>query len=57
MAGVAGKDATKKYDKYHRRAILDQYKPKLRVGILDASEAVNGPKKGLFQRLGFGKGS
>ena len=57
MAGVAGKDATKKYDKYHRRAILDQYKPKLHVGTLVASEAANGPKKGLFQRLGFGKGS
>jgi len=56
MAGVAGKDATKKYDKYHRRAILDQYKPRLRVGTLDPSETSNGSKKGFLQRLGFGKG-
>ncbi|KAH7021421.1 histidine phosphatase superfamily [Microdochium trichocladiopsis] len=35
LLGVAGKDATKKFDKYHRRYLLEKYKPALRVGVLD----------------------
>ncbi|KAK7949481.1 hypothetical protein PG996_000068 [Apiospora saccharicola] len=37
MRGVAGKDATKKFDKRHRRGILEPYKPKYRVGLLVAA--------------------
>ncbi|KAK8026372.1 cytochrome c1 heme lyase, partial [Apiospora marii] len=34
MRGVAGTDATKKFDKHHRRGILEPYKPKYQVGVL-----------------------
>ncbi|KAK8872525.1 acyl-CoA dehydrogenase [Apiospora arundinis] len=34
MRGVAGKDATKKFDKHHRRGILEPYKSKYQVGVL-----------------------
>ncbi|KAH8881401.1 cytochrome b5, partial [Thozetella sp. PMI_491] len=35
LSGVAGKDATKKFDKYHRRAILQQPKfEALRIGVI-----------------------
>ncbi|KIM99607.1 hypothetical protein OIDMADRAFT_85001, partial [Oidiodendron maius Zn] len=32
MQGVAGQDATKKFKKYHREAILNKYKDELLVG-------------------------
>ncbi|KAI3317571.1 cytochrome b5-like heme/steroid binding domain-containing protein [Xylariaceae sp. AK1471] len=54
LIGVAGKDATKKFDKYHRRALLNQYKPKLCIGVLDSGETMASSRKGLLGRLGFG---
>lgn len=53
MSGVSGKDATKRFDKYHRRALLDQYKPSLRVGILDTPRATMNPRRSLLQKLGI----
>ncbi|KAI8625098.1 cytochrome b5-like heme/steroid binding domain-containing protein [Xylariaceae sp. FL1651] len=49
--GVAGKDATKKFDKYHRRALLNQYKPMLRVGVLDSSKVPASLHRGLLSKL------
>ncbi|KAK8090405.1 cytochrome B5 [Apiospora hydei] len=48
MRGVAGKDATKKFDKHHRRGILEPYKPKYRVGVLAvvSSSTGNGKQAG-----------
>ncbi|KAI1343632.1 cytochrome b5-like heme/steroid binding domain-containing protein [Xylariaceae sp. FL0016] len=56
LLGVAGKDATKKFDKYHRRGILEKYKATLRVGLLDMAEVVANSKKGFLKKLGFGIG-
>lgn len=55
MMGVAGKDATKKFDKYHRRALLDTYRPKLRIGKLGDVRAVEKPKKSFWNRIGIKK--
>jgi len=38
MMTVAGKDATKQFNKYHRPAILNKYKSALQVGILKSEE-------------------
>ncbi|OBT61227.1 hypothetical protein VE03_08701 [Pseudogymnoascus sp. 23342-1-I1] len=32
MQGVGGKDATKKFQKYHRDAILNKYREELQIG-------------------------
>lgn len=48
MAGVAGKDATKKFDKYHRRGILEKYKKNLKVGTLAKDPLGEGTRGGLF---------
>ncbi|KAJ5807955.1 acyl-CoA dehydrogenase [Penicillium riverlandense] len=37
LLGVAGKDASKKFHKYHRITVLNRYKETLQVGILDPS--------------------
>lgn len=58
LVGVAGKDATKKFDKYHRRALLDTYKASFRIGKLEEGtgpEAAPKAKRGLLGKLGFGK--
>lgn len=56
LSGVAGKDATKKFDKYHRRALLDTYKSSFRIGkIGEPTVSVKKPQKGLLRRLGIGK--
>lgn len=55
MYGVAGKDATKKFDKYHRRALLESYKPIFRIGIVGQDDAASATKKGLFKKMGLGK--
>lgn len=34
LLGVSGKDATKKFWKYHRGSILNRYKERLQVGVL-----------------------
>lgn len=47
---VAGRDATKQFKKYHREAILNQYKEKLQVGSLDADDK---PKSGSTLSFGF----
>ena len=52
MQGVAGQDATKKFKKYHREAILNKYKDELLVGRLDA-DMVEKPKVGSTFSLGF----
>ncbi|KAI1815078.1 cytochrome b5-like heme/steroid binding domain-containing protein [Poronia punctata] len=54
LNGVAGKDATKKFDKYHRRAILERYKPRLQIGIVDNDAAAESGRKKLFGRFSFG---
>ncbi|KAK6218780.1 hypothetical protein LQW54_002705 [Pestalotiopsis sp. IQ-011] len=48
MAGVAGKDATKKFDKYHRRGILEKYKKDLKVGTLAKDPPGQEARGGLF---------
>jgi cytochrome b involved in lipid metabolism len=56
LSSVAGKDATKKFDKYHRRALLDTYKPSFRIGkIGEPTASMKQPQKSLFRRLGIGK--
>ena len=55
MSGVAGKDATKKFDKYHRRALLDRYKADLRVGVLEFPEAMTNSRRSFFQKVGLSK--
>jgi hypothetical protein len=52
MQAVAGKDATKKFKRYHRDAILNKYKAELLVGILDIN-AKEKPKAGSMFSLGF----
>jgi cytochrome b involved in lipid metabolism len=54
MAGVAGKDATKKFDKYHRRGILERYKKDLQIGTVSPDAQPTG-KKGLLGKLGVRK--
>ncbi|KAK8048167.1 cytochrome b5 [Apiospora phragmitis] len=48
MRGVAGKDATKKFEKHHRRGILEPYKPTYQVGVLAA--AVSPPSRGSWDQ-------
>lgn len=55
LNGVAGKDATKKFDKYHRRGILSTYRSSLRVGVVDLGEAMTSSKRDLFRKIGIGK--
>jgi hypothetical protein len=38
MQGVGGKDATKKFQKYHREAILNKYREELQVGSIEVVE-------------------
>jgi cytochrome b involved in lipid metabolism len=38
MRGVAGKDATKKFNKYHNPKILERYKTDLKVGELSGEK-------------------
>jgi hypothetical protein len=57
LSSVAGKDATKRFDKYHRRGILEPYKPTLQIGVLGASgEGTKGgsAKQKLLRKFGFG---
>lgn len=55
MKTAVGKDATKKFDRYHRRALLGQYKPALRIGRIVA-DTTEQPKhrRGILGRFGFG---
>lgn len=56
MAGVAGKDATKKFDKYHRRGILERYNKDLKIGTIDLdAQPSSTSKKGLLGKLGVRK--
>jgi hypothetical protein len=50
LKGVAGKDATKQFKKYHREAILNKYKEELQVGCLDVDDK---PKTGSTFSFGF----
>ncbi|CAH0046625.1 unnamed protein product [Clonostachys solani] len=58
MRGVAGKDATKKFDKHHRRAVLAPKKETLLIGTVNESGPLSQSKhkEGLLRRLGFGVG-
>lgn len=42
---VAGKNATKQFQKYHREAILGRYKENLKVGIVNVERK---KERGLF---------
>jgi hypothetical protein len=55
LTGVAGKDATKKFDKYHRRGILERYKPSLAIGALAVDEVTTGSRRGLLNKLSMGR--
>jgi hypothetical protein len=55
MAGVAGKDATKKFDKYHRRGLLESHKPRLLIGTIAPDQVVPEVKKGILGRFGLKK--
>jgi hypothetical protein len=56
MSGAVGKDATKQFDKYHRRALLDTYRTQLRIGKLNETKIAETPKKKSFlRRLGLGR--
>lgn len=55
MAGVAGKDATKKFDKFHRRGLLESHKPKLLIGTIVADQQPPEAKKGFLGKFGIGK--
>jgi len=52
MSSLAGKDATKKFDKYHRRALLNQYKPRLSIGTVTLDANV---KEAITKERGFWK--
>ncbi|VUC32649.1 unnamed protein product [Clonostachys rosea] len=57
MRGVAGKDATKKFDKYHRRAVLVPKKEALHIGTVNESSQLDPKhKKSLLRRFSFGFG-
>jgi hypothetical protein len=47
LQGSRGKDATKKFMKYHREALLMNYRDNLKVGVLEA-EKKKGGGGGLF---------
>lgn len=59
MRAVAGKDATKKFYKHHRRAVLAPKKETLLIGTVNESGQLGQSKykKGLLRRFGFGFGS
>lgn len=48
LLNAAGTDATKKFRKYHRDAILNRYKEQLQVGVLDASPAKESRTRKFF---------
>jgi cytochrome b involved in lipid metabolism len=45
---VAGKDATREFQKYHRDAILRRYKERLLIGVVNSEPPA---KKGFLRRL------
>ncbi|GES63801.1 cytochrome b5 [Aspergillus terreus] len=45
---VAGKDATREFQKYHRNAILQRYKERLLIGVVNSEPPA---KKGFLRRL------
>ncbi|KAH8668538.1 cytochrome b5-like heme/steroid binding domain-containing protein [Xylariales sp. PMI_506] len=55
IAGVAGKDATKKFDKYHRRGLLQKYKKDLVIGVIGLEQPREAQKTGLFGKFGLKK--
>jgi cytochrome b involved in lipid metabolism len=53
LQGVAGKDATKKFNKYHRPALISRYEARLKIGQVQPEQSVE--KKSKFRiRLNFG---
>ncbi|CAG9988726.1 unnamed protein product [Clonostachys byssicola] len=58
MRAVAGKDATKKFNKHHRRAVLAPKRETLLIGTVNESGQLGQSqhKKGLLRRFGFGFG-
>lgn len=50
MQTVAGKDATKQVNKYHRPMIIQRHEAQLKVGEVVAEQ----PKKGIGRLFGFG---
>ena len=51
MQTVAGKDATKQVNKYHRPMVIKRHEAQLKVGEV----VVEAPKKGFGRLFGFGK--
>ncbi|KAL5360486.1 cytochrome b5-like heme/steroid binding domain-containing protein [Aspergillus floccosus] len=45
---VAGKDATKEFQKYHRDAILRRYKERLQIGVVNSAPPA---KKSFLKKL------
>jgi predicted heme/steroid binding protein len=57
LVKVAGKDASKQFDQFHNKAILDKWGPQLHVGDIgtaNAEEATEEPLEGLEQGELFG---
>ena len=48
LSSVAGTDATKKFRKYHRDAILNRYKERLQVGVLEHVPTKESRSRRLF---------
>ena len=51
MQAVAGRDASKQVNKYHRPSIIKRHKARLKIGEL----ADEPPKRGLGRLFGFGR--
>lgn len=48
LLNVAGTDATKKFRKYHRDTILNRYKERLQVGVMEPSPAKESRSRKFF---------
>lgn len=53
---MAGKDATKKFDKHHARTILDSYRAKLQIGVVDNTISDTASIMSRSSRSSFSRG-
>jgi cytochrome b involved in lipid metabolism len=51
---VAGKDATKKYYKFHGEVVLKQYAQEFRIGTVEPKTPESSASKSFFSRLFVG---
>jgi cytochrome b involved in lipid metabolism len=50
---VAGKDATKKYYRFHGEVVLKRYAPEFRIGTVEPKTKESSASKSLFSQLFF----